>query len=73
MLLLSPWARPNTVDSRTMSTDAILRFIEDRFAGGQRIASGSLDNVAGSVNSAFQSSTPHLTPLVLSPSTGEPR
>jgi len=71
MLLLSPWVKPNTLDSSVMSTDAILRFIEDRFLGGKRIGGGSLDAVAGSLMSAFSATKPNYKPLILSPSTGE--
>jgi phospholipase C len=73
MLVPSPWVNPNTVDSRTISTDAILRFIEDRFAGHGRIASGSLDNIAGSLDGVFASTRSHPAPLILSPVTGEPK
>jgi phospholipase C len=73
MLVLSPWVKANTVDSTTMSTDAILRFIEDRFAGGERISSTSLDNIAGSLTDVFSASQPHLDPLILNPKTGEAR
>jgi phospholipase C len=72
MLLLSPWVKPNSVDSSVMSTDAILRFIEDRFAGGQRIGNGSLVVVAGNLLSVFSAKRPNLKPLILNPSTGEP-
>jgi phospholipase C len=72
MLLLSPWAKPNSVDRHVMSTDAILRFIEDRFARHRRIGHGSLDLVAGSLVGVFSQARPHLRPLVLSAATGEP-
>jgi phospholipase C len=73
MLVLSPWVNQNKVDSTTMSTDAILRFIEDRFAGGGRISSASLDNIAGSLDGVFSASSPHLDPLILNPKTGQPQ
>jgi phospholipase C len=72
MLLLSPWATPNSVDSHVMSTDAILRFIEDRFANRRRIGHGSLDVVAGNLADVFNVSRPRLRPLVLNPATGQP-
>ncbi len=72
MLVLSPWVNPNTVDSRTISTDAILRFIEDRFAARQRIGSGSLDNIAGSLDGIFSAPAPHTAALELNPITGQP-
>ncbi len=41
-LLLSPAVKANTVDHTLLETTSILRMIEDRFAGGQRIGGGSL-------------------------------
>jgi phospholipase C len=35
--LVSPWAKPGTIDGQTLSFDAYIKFIEDRFLGGQRI------------------------------------
>jgi phospholipase C len=36
-IMISPWAKSGTIDSQTLSFDAYLKFIEDRFCGGQRI------------------------------------
>ena len=36
-LMISPWARPGYIDHQTLSFDAYLKFIEDRFLGGARI------------------------------------
>jgi phospholipase C len=36
-LLISPWARAGMIDHQTLSFDAYLKFIEDRFLGGQRL------------------------------------
>jgi phospholipase C len=36
-LLISPYAKHGTIDHQTLSTDAYLRFIEDRFLGRARI------------------------------------
>jgi phospholipase C len=36
-LLISPYARRGFVDHRTASLDAIVKFIEDDFLGGQRL------------------------------------
>ena len=36
-LMISPWARPGFIDHQTLSFDAYLKFIEDRFLGGARI------------------------------------
>ena len=36
-MLISPWARPGYIDHQTLSFDAYLKFIEDRFLGGARL------------------------------------
>jgi phospholipase C len=36
-LLISPYARAGTIDHQTLSFDAYLKLIEDRFLGGQRL------------------------------------
>jgi phospholipase C len=36
-LVISPYARPGMIDHQTLSFDAINRFIEDDFLGGQRL------------------------------------
>jgi phospholipase C len=36
-LVISPYARPGTIDHQTLSFDAYLKFIEDDFLGGQRL------------------------------------
>jgi hypothetical protein len=36
-LVISPWARRGVVDHQTLSFDAYLKFIEDRFLHGQRL------------------------------------
>ena len=36
-LLISPWARPGFIDSQTLSFDAYLKLIEDRFLGRARL------------------------------------
>jgi phospholipase C len=35
--VISPYARTGYIDSQTLSFDAYLKFIEDRFLGGRRI------------------------------------
>jgi phospholipase C len=36
-MVISQWARPGFIDSQTLSYDAYLKLIEDRFLGGQRL------------------------------------
>ena len=47
-LLISPFARHNFVDHTVTDQTSVLRFIEDNWLGGQRIA-GSFDAVANSI------------------------
>ena len=35
--MISPWARRGHIDHQTLSFDAYLKLIEDRFLGGQRL------------------------------------
>ena len=35
--VISPWARGGTIDGQTLSSDAYLKLIEDRFLNGQRL------------------------------------
>src|SRR5437763_1862139 len=61
LLVISPWAKINAVDHTLVDTTSILRFIEDRFGGGQRIGEGSFDARAGSLATAFDVRHPHKT------------
>jgi phospholipase C len=36
-MVISPWAKPGHIDSQTLSFDAYLKLIEDRFLGGERL------------------------------------
>jgi phospholipase C len=36
-ILISPYAKEGRVDHQTLSSDALLKFVEDRFLGGQRL------------------------------------
>jgi phospholipase C len=36
-MVISPWAKPGFIDSQTLSYDAYLKLIEDRFLGGERL------------------------------------
>ncbi|MGB3681319.1 MAG: alkaline phosphatase family protein [Rubrobacteraceae bacterium] len=42
-LIISPYARKGYIDSQTLSPDAYLKFIEDRFLNGQRLDPATLD------------------------------
>jgi len=72
LLVISPWARMNYVDSSVTDVTSILRFIEDVFLDGRRIGGGSFDAIAGPLTPLFDfAHPPRLTPLVLDARTGQ--
>jgi phospholipase C len=71
LLVISPWARQNSVDSSMTDQTSMLRFIEDNWSV-PRIGGGSFDALAGSLRSMFDFSDRDATPLILDPTTGEP-
>lgn len=78
-LVISPYARRGYIDHQTLSSDAYLKFIEDRWLGGQRLdprTDGRPDprpsvreNAAqlGDLLRAFDFSQPPRPPLILRP------
>ena len=72
LLVMSPYAKSNYVDHAVTDQSSILRFVEDNWLGGQRIA-GSFDHLAGSLQGMFHFSRSVDNPLLLdadgSPST----
>jgi phospholipase C len=78
-LMISPYARRGLVDHQTLSFDAYLKFIEDRFLGGQRLdplTDGRPDPrptvrenapELGDLRQAFDFSQPPRPPHVLNP------
>jgi phospholipase C len=71
LLVISPYARQNFVDSSVTDQSSILRFIEDNWSTG-RIGNQSFDSLAGSLNNMFDFSGSHASKLFLDPVTGEP-
>jgi phospholipase C len=80
-ILISPWAKAGTIDSQTLSFDAYLKFIEDRFCGGQRLNrfDGRPDSrptvrenvpVLGDLAQEFDFTQTPLPPLILDPTPG---
>jgi len=77
--VISPWVRPGLIDHQTLSFDAYLKLIEDRFLGGQRLdplTDGWPDsrptvreNAAqlGDLSNEFDFTQPPVPPLVLDP------
>jgi phospholipase C len=75
LLIISPWAKANYVDSTVSDQTSILRFVEDVFLNGQRIGQGSFDSIAGPLNNMFDFSKgapQNNTRLLLDETTGEP-
>ena len=71
LLVISPYARENSVDNSLTDTTSILRFIEDNWSL-PRIGGGSFDALAGTLDGMFNFHHRNATPLILNPETGEP-
>jgi phospholipase C len=71
LLVISPWAKRNFVDHTVTDQSSILRFVEDNWLGGKRLA-GSFDTIANPINNMFNfEALPNVLPLILNPTTGE--
>ena len=74
LLVISPWAKKNYIDSSVTDQSSILRFIEDIFLSSKRVGTGSFDTIAGTLNNMFdlsQDTPPNGSVLVLDDTTGE--
>jgi phospholipase C len=69
LLVMSPFAKVNTVDHSLTDQSSVLRFIEDNWLGGQRI-DGSFDQIAGSLGGMLDFQHPHNGRLILDPASG---
>jgi phospholipase C len=69
LLVVSPWSKQNFVDHTVTDQSSILRFIEDNWLGGQRIA-GSFDSRAGVLTNMFDFRILHVDPVLLDETTG---
>jgi phospholipase C len=71
LMVISPYAKQNYVDSRMIDQSSVIRFIEDNWDLG-RIGGDSNDAKAGSLFGFFRFDDPHSAPMIiLDPSTGE--
>ena len=74
LVVISPWAKKNVVDSTETDQASILKFVEDTFLGSQRVGGGSFDSIAGSLNNMFDFSNGAVAPnpniVLLNPVTG---
>ena len=70
MLVISPYARKNFVDNTLTDFSSVVRFIEDNW-GLPRIANGSFDVIAGTVQNMFDFDNKHEDTVFLDPVTGQ--
>jgi phospholipase C len=73
LLVISPWAKRNAVDSTVTDQSSVTRFIEDTFLSGTRLGGGSFDTVAGPLTGMFdfsQSIPSNPNVVLLNPKTG---
>jgi phospholipase C len=72
LLVISPWAKRNFVDSSVTDQSSVIHFIEDNWLGGKRIGGGSFDAVANGLNQMFNFQNFRTDGfLFLNPNTGE--
>ena len=71
LLVISPFAKVNAVDSSITDQTSILRLIEDNWKTG-RIGDGSFDAIAGSLHNLFDFGKPAAKRLFLDPTSGAP-
>ena len=71
LLVVSPYARENSVDNAITDTTSVLRFIEHNW-WLPPIGGGSFDALAGSINGMFDFTHRISARLILNPATGEP-
>jgi phospholipase C len=73
MVVISPYTRQNYVSSDLTNTASVVKFIEDNWLNGESIK-GSFDKSSGSLYAKGGlldfNVAPHLTPLILNPTTG---
>ena len=70
MLVVSPFAKSNYVDSTLTDQSSVVRFIEENWALPQ-IGNGSFDQFAGTLFNMFNFNNPPNKSLILNPSTGQ--
>ena len=75
LIVISPWAKKNVIDSTITDQSSITKFIEDVFLSSKRIGQGSFDSIAGSLNNMFDFSNgaapPNPNVVLLDPATGK--
>jgi phospholipase C len=71
LLVVSPWARHNSVDHSLTNQTSVVRFIEDNWDLG-RLGGGSIDTRSNSLTGLFSFDQPSADKLPLDPSSGQP-
>jgi phospholipase C len=72
LLVVSPWARQNSVDHSLTDQSSVIGFIEDNWKLG-RLGGGSFDASAGTLKHLFDfGDGPRAGRLILDPATGQP-
>ena len=74
LLVISPWAKKNALDSTVVDQSSVSKFIEDTFLASARIGGGSFDSIAGSSTNSFNfssSTIPNPNVVLLNPVTGQ--
>ncbi len=72
LLVISPWSRTNFVDHSLTDLSSVPKFIEYNW-GLPALGNGAADTAAGTLVSMFDfDAHPHMKPLYLDPTTGEP-
>ncbi len=78
-ILISPWARAGTIDHQTLTFDAYLKLLEDRFLGGARLDPETMSrpdsrptvrenvSILGDLQNEFDFTQEPLEPLILDP------
>lgn len=69
-LVISPFAKQNYVSHDLVDQASILRFIEDRWLGGERMSATSFDRLSGPITDLFDFAGPRAGTLFLDPDTG---
>jgi phospholipase C len=72
-IVVSPWAKVNSVDHTITDQSSAIRFIEDNWLQGKRLGGGSFDGLAGSPTNLFDfdEGHAHTRKLILDPTTGK--
>ncbi|MET0330518.1 MAG: alkaline phosphatase family protein [Dyella sp.] len=74
LLVVSPWARENTVDNTLTDQSSITRFVEDNWLNSERLGYGSFDAQAGVLTPMFNFRAPPQNDrrVLLDEQTGQP-